>query len=141
MSRLFSGTPFDRPSSCPNCGKAPADCRCISLPKKTKMSEKPGGRNHAKPQPAYELTPENAIAPKDQVARLRVEKRKGNREATVITGLEHPANDLPALCTSLKTALGAGGAVKDRTIELQGDHATAAAELLESQGLKTRILR
>ena len=48
------------------------------------------------------LNPKTARPPADQLARIRVEKRKGNRLVTLITGLDHPANDLPALCTQLK---------------------------------------
>jgi translation initiation factor 1 len=147
MSRLFSGTPFDRPPTCPTCGKAPADCRCLHLPDKTKMANKPGGKRHAPHPPAgarldsgLVLTPQNASPPGDQVARIRTEKRKGNRVVTVITGLDHPANDLPGLCTALKQSLGVGGSVQGRTIELQGSHSDAALAHLTSQGLKARVV-
>lgn len=140
MSRLFSGTPFDRPIVCEICGKAVADCRCIKLPPKKKMSEQPGGRHADRPAPGeYELTPQNATPPQDQRATLRVEKRKGNREVTVISGLEHPANDLPQLLSALKAALGCGGAVAaGRVLELQGDQTGQAAALLEERGIRTR---
>jgi len=147
MSRLFSGTPFEQPIKCDVCGKyigvAEGCCRCIksTLPPKKKMAAQPGGKHHGKPAASeFALTPENATPPKDQVARIRVEKRKGNREATVITGLEHPANDLARLLTDLKAALGCGGSVQGRTLELQGDQSAKAAQLLEGQGHKTRVL-
>src|SRR5208337_3370472 len=105
-------------------------CRCIRLPPKKKMSEQRGGKHAGRapgagrstggtpgPQSGYELTPQNAMPPKDQVARIRIEKRKGNREATLVGGLEHPANDLAALLTHLKAALGCGGSVQGRSIE------------------------
>jgi len=140
MSRLFSGTPFERPIVCDTCGKAVADCRCVKLPPKKKMSDRPGGKHFAKPAANhYELTPQNSDPPKDQVARIRVEKRKGNRVVTVIAGLEHPANDLGQLLTELKTALGVGGSVQGRTIELQGEKDDAVAEILSGRGYKTRV--
>lgn len=130
MSRLFSGTSFDRPKPCERCGMLPAACRCLELPEKKKGKSKVG----------YELTPENATPPKDQVAKIYVEKRKGGREVTVIRGLEHPANDLVKLCTQLKALLGAGGAVQERTVELQGDHADKIKQELEERNIKARIM-
>ena len=142
MSRLFSGTPFDRPIVCGTCGKAVADCRCLKLPEKKKMSEKPGGKHHNpnRLDSGLVLTPQNSKIPADQVAKIRTEKRKGNRFVTVITGMDHPANDLPALCTLLKQQLGVGGSVQGRTIELQGEHAEKVQALLTERGLKARIV-
>src|SRR6185295_2448839 len=123
MSRLFAGTPFDKPTPCKSCGKLPADCHCHNLPEKRKMSDKPGGKHHAQPKldSGLVLSPQNARPPEDQVAKIRLEKRKGNRMATVITGMEHPANDLATICTELKQKLGVGGSVQGRTVELQGE--------------------
>ena len=138
MSRLFSGTPFDRPIVCEKCGKTVADCRCLNLPEKRKMS-KPGGNPAHKLDSGLILTPKNSNAPPDQVARVRVEKRKGDRRVTVISGLDHPANDLPALCTELKQILGVGGSVQGRTIELQGQYAEAVVDhLIVEKGLNAR---
>jgi translation initiation factor 1 len=85
------------------------------------------------------LSHENAQAPADQVARIRTERRKGNRTVTVIAGLEHVGNNLPALCTELKQAFGVGGSVQGRTIELQGDVAEKVGQILEvDKGYKIR---
>jgi hypothetical protein len=89
MSRLFSGTPFDRPLRCDKCGKPSTDCRCLQLPDKKKMGGKPGGK-HRQPNrldSGLVLTPENSMAPAGQVAKIRTEKRKGSRVVTVIAGL------------------------------------------------------
>jgi translation initiation factor 1 len=138
MSRLFSGTSFDRPPTCDLCHKPKPDCRCLNLPEKNKMS------GNKKPQTRLDsglvLTPENSAPPKDQVATIRTEKRKGDRHVTIIAGLDHPANDLPKLCTDLKSTLGVGGSVQARTIELQGDQKQKIADFLQSKNLKTRIL-
>jgi translation initiation factor 1 len=144
MSRLFSGTQFDRPGKCETCGRPAENCICaknVILPEKKKMSERPGGKHEGRDRNNFELTPENSTPPKDQVAKLRVEKRKGNREMTVISGLEHPANDLAKLLTTLKSKLGCGGAVQGRTIELQGDQAERAAETIAAGGIKSRVLK
>lgn len=137
MSRLFSGTPFDQPKPCPICRELPAKCRCQKLPDKKKMS-KPNAPE--KLDSGLVLTPENSSPPKDQVAHIKTEKRKGNRLVTLITGMEHPANDLPKLCTDLKQALSVGGSVQNRTIELQGDHAPFVHQFLTGRNLKSRIL-
>jgi translation initiation factor 1 len=137
MSRLFAGTSFDRPQNCPTCGKAPADCRCLTLPDKKQTTGNPGKKAAAN---KLVITPQNGIPPADQVAKIRVEKRKGNREATVVTGLEHPANDLAGLCTELKQMLGTGGSVQGRVIEIQGDHAAKVGDFLEvEKGITVRV--
>lgn len=143
MSRLFSGTPFERPISCPKCHQAVADCRCLHLPDKKQTVGTPGKKkpqNPSKLDSGLVLTPKNAMPPADQVAKIRTEKRKGNRMVTVVTGMEHPANDLAGLCTALKQLLGVGGSVQGRTIELQGEHGGRVKEFLAERGLKARIV-
>jgi translation initiation factor 1 len=137
MSRLFSGTPFDQPKPCKICRELPAKCRCQPLPDKKKMSKQ---HQPEKLDSGLLLTPQNASPPKDQVAHIKTEKRKGNRLVTLITGLDHPANDLPKLCADLKQALSVGGSVQNRTIELQGDHAEFVHTFLTSHNFKSRIL-
>ena len=131
MSRLFSGTSFDRPPTCDRCGKPQLQCRCLTLPPKKK--------NTTTLSTGLTLTPQNATPPKDQRALIRIEKRKANREVTLITGLDHPANDLPMLLTALKATLGCGGSVQGRAIELQGRHAAKVAEMLTQKQIKNRI--
>jgi translation initiation factor 1 len=141
MSRLFSGTPFERPIVCETCHQAVADCTCTKLPPKHKMSERPGGKHHGTPpSTGYKLTPANSDPPKDQRANIRTEKRKGGKMVTVITGLEHPANDLPALCADLKSKLGAGGSVQGRTIEIQGEKAEGVKKLLTDRSIAARVV-
>lgn len=95
--RLFEGTPFDRPPRCERCGKLEAECDC--------------------PPPAPARLP-----PGKQTARLAVEKRKKGKIVTIVRGLAPAENDLPALCTQLKTACGAGGSMQDDGLEIQGNH-------------------
>ena len=143
MSRLFSGTPFARPERCPTCGKMPTECRCMQLPQKKKMSGDLDARRGAagnRLDSGLVLTPENSVAPADQVAKIRVEKRKGGRLVTVISGMEHPANDLSRICTELKQALSVGGSVQGRTVELQGDHAEFVQRWLTERKLRSRIV-
>lgn len=58
-------------------------------------------------------------------AKVRVGRETSGRSGkgvSVITGLPLAGAELEALATRLKKLCGAGGAVKDGTIEVQGDH-------------------
>ena len=58
-------------------------------------------------------------------ARVRVGREvagRGGKGVSVITGLPLNEAQLEALATKLKKTCGAGGAVKDGRIEIQGDH-------------------
>lgn len=115
MSRLFAGTPFDRPPTCERCGNLVPECRC--------------------PPPAVEksLTP-----PGKQTATLRTEKRAKGKLVTVVRGLAAADNDLPALLARLKSACGAGGTIDGDVIEIQGDHLTRLKTLLGEAGYRVR---
>ncbi len=117
MSRLFSGTKWDRPPTCDRCGQLRVRSACPPLPP---------------PAPVR-------LAPETQTARLGVEKRAKGKVVTVVANLDPEGNDLPALGATLKAKCGAGGTVKDGTIELQGDHLAAAERALQAIGYKTRI--
>ena len=58
-------------------------------------------------------------------ARVRVGRETSGRSGkgvSIVTGLPLSAAELEALATRLKKLCGAGGAVKDGSIEIQGDH-------------------
>ena len=58
-------------------------------------------------------------------ARVRVGREvagRGGKAVTVISGLTSDAAQLDELAARLKRLCGAGGAVKDGRIEIQGDH-------------------
>jgi translation initiation factor 1 len=78
------------------------------------------------------------VPPAQQTARLAIEKRKRGKEVTVISGLAAGDNDLPALLTRLKTGCGAGGTVKDDSIEIQGRHLERVRALLAELGYKVK---
>ncbi len=64
-------------------------------------------------------------APKAGPARVRVGREvsgRGGKGVSVISGLPLPAAALEELATRLKKLCGAGGAVKEGVIEIQGDH-------------------
>lgn len=116
MTRLFAGTPWDRPPTCDRCGLIEQDCRC----------------------PAVKVEPRR-IPPESQTARIRVEKRPKGKLATVVAGLDESGTDLPGLATRLKSACGSGGTVKGGTIEIQGDHRATAERILKAVGFRTKL--
>ena len=62
MTRLFAGTPFDRPPKCERCGRLQQDCAC--------------------PPPEPQRTP-----PEQQRVKLAIEKRKKGKVVTALRGL------------------------------------------------------
>lgn len=116
MSRLFAGTQFDRPPKCDDCGLLEEDCKCPPPP-----------------EPETERIP-----PEKQTARLAIEKRKRGKSVTVIRDLDPVGNDLPALLTKLKTACGAGGALKDGVMEIQGRNLEGVRAELQKIGYRVK---
>ena len=81
-------------------------------------------------------TAQTQVAPHKQTARLTVEKRKRGKLMTVVRGLASADNDLPKLLATLKTQCGAGGTVKDDSLEIQGDHLGRIQQLLSEIGYR-----
>lgn len=109
--RLFEGTPFDRPPRCERCGELEQDCKCP-------------------------LEPKHRLPPEKQIARLAVEKRKRGKSVTLVRGLAD--SDLPWLLKQLKTACGAGGAVKSDVLEIQGAQLDRVREQLTTMGYRVK---
>ncbi|MBI5368124.1 MAG: translation initiation factor [Planctomycetes bacterium] len=71
-----------------------------------------------------------------EVIKLRREKRRG-KEVIVVEGF--PADvDVEELARSLKSRCGAGGTVKGRAIELQGDHRERIEAMLLERGFRSK---
>jgi translation initiation factor 1 len=115
MTRLFSGTAWDRPPTCERCGALESECRCPPV-----VAEK-------------SLTP-----PAKQTATLAVERRAKGKQVTVIRGLKADSNDLPALLTKLKTTCGSGGTLGGDVLELQGDHRDRVRTVLGQIGYRVK---
>ncbi len=111
--RLFEGTPFDRPPRCDECGQLEESCTCPP-----------------KPPPR--------VPPQQQTAQLSVEKRKKGKMVTVVRGLSAEGNDLPSLLAQLKTCCGAGGAMKDESLEVQGQHVERIRHALSEIGYRVK---
>lgn len=113
MGRLFAGTEFYQPAKCERCGKLEEECQC--------------------PPP-----PVPRIPPERQTAKLSIEKRQKGKVVTVVRGLPAAGNDLPDLLSTLKTACGAGGAVKEDVLEVQGKHLERIRESLVKLGYRVK---
>ena len=109
--RLFEGTPFDRPPHCEICGELETDCKC--------------------PPPAAV-----EIAPDKQTLKLAVENRRKGKQVTVIRGLKLSPAGLDLLLTELKSAIGAGGAIDDGVIEIQGNQLDRIRSRLTALGYR-----
>lgn len=102
---------------CPQCGRfPPPPCSCPPLP--------PGPAPAAPPAPPEKR--EKKLRP--EVVKLRREVRRG-KDVTVIDGLPADVN-VDTFARTLKSRCGTGGTVKDRVIELQGDHRDQAEAFL-----------
>lgn len=82
---------------------------------------------------------ENMFAPEppdkaDQEIRIWLNRLKGNKELTVIKGLEETEEELEKLSAKLKKKCGSGGSVKNGEILIQGDHRDQAMQILQKEG-------
>ena len=102
----------DRGRVCPGCGWPADNCQCSANRSQT-----------------------NAAVPSRVVAKLRMEKKgRAGKSVTVVYDLPQNAAFLKQLCQELKRACGTGGAVKDGTIELQGEFRDRLRDLLARKG-------
>ncbi|RLE70328.1 MAG: stress response translation initiation inhibitor YciH [Thermoprotei archaeon] len=69
-----------------------------------------------------------------EVIKVRVERRRGRREVTIIEGIDEKLFDHRELVSRLKSELACGGTAKKGRIELQGDHRHRVKELLVDMG-------
>ncbi|MFC4698885.1 stress response translation initiation inhibitor YciH [Glaciecola siphonariae] len=76
----------------------------------------------------------------DGIVRIkRITKGKKGKGVSSIEGLGMNKDELKTLCSTLKKQCGCGGAVKDYTIEIQGDVREKLKEILESKGMKVKL--
>jgi translation initiation factor 1 len=91
-----------------------------------------------RPAPPRAPAPAGPKAPNDGVVRIfRDRSGRNGKVVTVIRGL--PAQDVEERAAELKRLCGAGGAVKDGTVEIQGDHRERIAERLRGQGYTAKL--
>ena len=69
----------------------------------------------------------------------RDRKQRGGKTVTVVAGLQGSDEQLAEVAGRLKRLCGSGGTVKNRTIEVQGDHRERIAEALRGMGFTVRL--
>jgi translation initiation factor 1 len=96
-----------------------------------------------RPVPLEEkLTTKNAhtgLSPAQQKVTVRHDrKRRGGKSVTVVEGIQMQQKEMKSLLKELKAGLGTGGAVKDISIEIQGEHSDAVMAALEKMGYRPK---
>jgi translation initiation factor 1 len=74
--------------------------------------------------------------------KLKIEasrKGKGGKTVTIVSGFQVSPETLISLTKTLKNQCGAGGAMKDNTIEIQGDHRQKLLEIVTKLGYKAKL--
>lgn len=84
--------------------------------------------------------PNKSLPPQQQTACLRRESGgRSGKVVSIVKNLVLTEEDLKTLAKKLKQECGAGGTVKDGTIEIQGEHRQRMAEVLQKIGYKVKI--
>lgn len=77
--------------------------------------------------------------PHDGYVRIaRDRKNRAGKTVTILYGVSEDAATLASVTQKLKRLCGAGGAVKDRDIQIQGDHREKIEAWLIQQGYKVK---
>jgi len=74
------------------------------------------------------------IAKESQKILVYVERKKFNKNYTIVEGIDEKEIDLKDLAKKLKSQLACGGTIKDGKIELQGEHKHKIKKILISYG-------
>lgn len=94
------------------------------------------GRIEEEPQPPESI----GEAYKDGFVRIqRQTKGRKGKGVCIITGIELPPDAFNKLAKDIKKKCGKGGAVKEGTIEIQGDDREQIKAVLESMGYKCKL--
>ena len=74
------------------------------------------------------------IAKESQKILVYVERKKFNKNYTIVEGIDEKEIDLKDLAKKLKSELACGGTIKDGKIELQGEHKQKTKKILIEHG-------
>ncbi|MBI4452632.1 translation initiation factor [Candidatus Woesearchaeota archaeon] len=74
------------------------------------------------------------IAKESQKILVYIERKKFNKNYTIVEGIDAKEIDLKDLAKRLKSELACGGTIKDGKIELQGEHKQRTKKILMNYG-------
>lgn len=74
------------------------------------------------------------IAKESQKILVYIERKKFNKNYTIVEGIDKREIDLKDLAKNLKSELACGGTIKDGKIELQGEHKQKTKKILVDYG-------
>src|SRR3989338_8599156 len=74
------------------------------------------------------------IAKESQKISVYIERKKFNKNYTIVEGIDKKEIDLKDLARRLKSELACGGTIKDGKIELQGEHRQKVKKILIAHG-------
>lgn len=74
------------------------------------------------------------IAKESQKIFVYIERKKFNKNYTIVEGIDEKEIDLKDLARKLKSELACGGTIKNGKIELQGEHKIKAKKILIGYG-------
>ena len=83
---------------------------------------------------AKELCVCETLAKESQKILVYIERKKFNKNYTIVEGIDAKEIDLKDLARRLKSELACGGTIKDGKIELQGEHKQRARKILTDYG-------
>jgi translation initiation factor 1 len=88
---------------------------------------------------SQKMTELRDAAPSSQTIRVELDRKsRGGKNVTLLSGFELTPASLQALAKQLKSRCGSGGTIRERTIEIQGDHRETVAAELAKLGYKVK---
>lgn len=79
------------------------------------------------------------LPPAEQKVIIRLDRKgRGGKSVTLVEGIQMPREEMKTFLKQLKAKLGTGGAVKDSSIEIQGEHCDKIITILEKLGYRPR---
>ena len=88
----------------------------------------------------FEQEEQETLPPQQQTLRIKLNRLKGNKQATVVWDFVGTDDDFKGLGKQLKSLCGCGGSVKNGEIILQGDFREKVKQALLKQGYKVKMV-